>query len=88
MNILKDSAGAVSSKHIKKRGFEVFETAKSNDMGQVIEMPQYQNDEIQIVGGYWNYIVKNRKTGATLWLGWWNSNDEFDETINELLAKI
>ena len=57
-------------------------------MGQVIEMPQYQNDEIQIVGGYWNYIVKNRKTGETIWSGWWNSNDEFDETMNTLLAKI
>lgn len=56
-------------------------------MGQIsYSMPQYQNDKVQILGGYWNYVVKDIKTGEKLWEGWWNSNEEFDATMAELGA--
>lgn len=82
MNIHKDSAGCVTRKHIESRGFEVFET----DNGFDYSIPQYQNDKVQIIGGYWRYIVKEISTGKKLWEGWWNSNDEFDNTMAKLKA--
>lgn len=86
MNITNDEAGYVTNEHIKSRGFEVFDTIEGNDMGQMsYSLDQYQNDKIQILGGYWNYVIKDRETGNKLWEGWWNSNEEFDQTINELL---
>ena len=87
MNIHKDSAGYVTGKHIESRGFKVFDTIEGNDMGQMsYSMPQYQNEKVQILGGYWNYVVKDIKTGQKLWEGWWNSNDEFDTTMAKLGA--
>lgn len=87
MNILKDSAGYVTHKHIESRGFKVFETREINDMGQsTIQMPQYQNDKVKICGGYWSYTVRDTKTGKEIWQGWWNSNEEFDLTMAELGA--
>ena len=87
MNIHEDSAGYVTGKHIESRGFKVFDTIEGNDMGQMsYSMPQYQNDKVQILGGYWNYVVKDIKTGQKLWEGWWNSNEEFDVTMTELGA--
>lgn len=87
MNIHKDSAGYVTGKHIESRGFKVFDTIEGNDMGQMsYSMPQYQNDKVQILGGYWNYVVKDIKTGQKLWEGWWNTNEEFDATMTELGA--
>ena len=86
MNIYKDSAGCVTGEHILSVGFEVFDTIKGNDMGMAYAMPQYQNQNIQIVGGYWSYTIKERSTGKKLWDGWWNSNDEFDKTMAELGA--
>jgi hypothetical protein len=80
MNIRKNSAGFVTKKHILKRGFKVFDIIEGFDYS----MPQYQNDKMQILGGYWNYVVKDIKTGNKLWEGWWNSNDEFDKTISKL----
>ncbi len=85
MNIHNNSAGCVSGKHIESKGFEVFEIFEGNDMGQMsYSMPQYQNDKIQILGGYWNYVIKDRETGNQLFEGWWNSNEEFDNTIDNL----
>ena len=85
MNILKDGAGYVTDEHIKKQGFEVFNTIEGNDMGQMsYSMPQYKNSKYRILGGYWNYIIKDIKTDRKLWEGWWNSNEEFDETIKNL----
>tara|TARA_R110000822_G_scaffold248615_1_gene376224 strand:- start:1 stop:267 length:267 start_codon:yes stop_codon:yes gene_type:complete len=87
MNIHNDNAGYVTRKHIESVGFEVFDTIEGTDMGQMdYSMPQYQNDKVKITGGYWNYIVKDIKTGQKLWEGWWNSNDEFDGTMSELKA--
>lgn len=87
MNIHKDSVGYVTDKHIESRGFKVFDTIEGNDMGQMsYSMTQYQNDKVQILGGYWNYVVKDTKTGQKLWGGWWNSNEEFDATMIELGA--
>lgn len=80
MNILKDSAGCVTHKHIKNKGFNIFDTIEGYDYS----IPQYQNNKFQIVGGYWNWIIKDIKTGQKIWSGWWNSNDEFDKTILEL----
>jgi hypothetical protein len=80
MNVLKDNAGCVTHKHIKKKGFKVFNTIEGYDYS----LPQYENYKFQIVGGYWNWIIKDVKTGQQIWSGWWNSNDEFDKTILEL----
>ena len=85
MNITNDKAGAVSHEHILKRGFKVFETIEGSDMGQMSwSMPQFKNDKIRILGGYWNYVIKPLNSNKTIWEGWWNSNEEFDETINEI----
>jgi hypothetical protein len=85
MNILKDSAGRVNHNHILSKGFEVFDIIKGNDMGQMeYEIPQYSNGKLKIIGGYWNWVIKNEKN-EKLWEGWWNSNEEFNETIKELL---
>jgi len=86
MNIKTDAAGAVKDEHIISKGFKVFDTIKGNDMGQMEwEIPQYTNGKVKIVGGYWNWVVKNME-GQKLWEGWWNSNDEFDATMTELGA--
>lgn len=87
MNILKDAAGFVTHAHILSRGFEVFETIEGCDMGQIhYSMPQFDNGTIKILGGYWNYKIKD-KADNILFDGWWNSNEEFDETINMLMSK-
>ena len=53
-------------------------------MGQMSwEIPQYKNDKCFITGGYWEWIVKDIK-GKVLFIGWWNSNEEFDKTMQEL----
>lgn len=53
-------------------------------MGQLFwSIPQYTNEKCVIIGGYWNWIVKDHK-GNELFSGWWNSNDEFDITMAEL----
>jgi len=84
MNIHKDSAGYVTAKHILSKGFEVFNTIEGNDMGQMIYlMPQYKNANCKILGGYWNYVVKDNDD-ITIWEGWWNSNCEFDKTMSDL----
>ena len=80
MNILKNSAGSVETSHIKKKGFEIFDFIE----GQEYSIPQFKNNKFLIVGGYWNWLVKDIKTGKQLWSGWWNSNDEFDQTLLEL----
>lgn len=85
MNITKDSAGSVSQKHILSKGFKIYKIQEVNDMGQVAyEMPQYEREDgIRITGGYWSYNIEN-KNGDVLFTGWWNSNDEFDETIKHI----
>lgn len=81
MNIRTFNSGSVSEHHILSKGFEIFETIEGNDMGQMsYEIPQYTNGYITINGGYWNYVIKD-KDGVVLFDGWWNSNDEFDETL-------
>jgi hypothetical protein len=84
MNIHKDSAGYVTSKHILSKGFRIFDTIEGNDMGQMsYSMPQYKNDKCEILGGYWNYVIKDNKD-QQVWEGWWNSNAEFDKTLIDL----
>ena len=84
MNIRNDNAGCVSEKHILNCGFTIFDTIKGNDMGQSsFELPQFQNSKCKIIGGYWNYVIKNL-AGETILDGWWNSTDEFDQTIKKL----
>jgi hypothetical protein len=84
MNIHKDSAGCVTENHILGKGFIVFDIIEGNDMGQMsYSMPQYQNNKCKILGGYWNYTVKNNKD-EKVWEGWWNSNEEFDNTMIDL----
>lgn len=81
MNIRNNDAGCVTPEHFKNKGFKVFETIYGNDMGQMnYSMPQYKSDKIKIIGGYWNYSVLDMDNNV-LWQGWWNSNEEFDETI-------
>lgn len=85
MNVHTDKSGSVSQDHIEKSGFEIFATIDGSDMGQMCySLPQFTNGDIQIIGGYWNYIIKDIKTGKKLWEGWWNSNKEFDETIKNI----
>lgn len=84
MNITNNSAGYVSDEHIKSKGFKVFDVIEINDMGQTTySLQQFKNDKFQIIGGYWNYVIKDLN-GNKLWDGWWNSNEEFDETITKL----
>lgn len=82
MNITKDNAGSVTQKHILSCGFYIFKIDEVNDMGQATyEFPQYKRDDgVKITGGYWSYNVEN-KNGDILFSGWWNSNNEFDETM-------
>ena len=83
MNIRKASAGYVTEDHILSYGFHVFDTIKGNDMGQMeYVLPQFQKGEWTIEGGYWNYVV--RKNKEKVWEGWWNTNEEFDATMDEL----
>jgi uncharacterized protein YozE (UPF0346 family) len=90
MNITKDSAGSASQKHILSKGFSIFKIDEVNDMGQATyEFPQYKRDDgVKITGGYWSYNVENAN-GDVLFHGWWNSDKEFDETIEHIdyLAK-
>ena len=84
MNIHTDKAGYATGKHIKKSGFTVFDTITGNDMGQMDwEIPQYENDKCKITGGYWEWCIKDLE-GNEIWRGWWNSNDEFDQTMKIL----
>lgn len=87
MNITNDSAGCVSFKFIQSQGFVEFDTLEINDMGQAhYSMPQFQNDKVKILGGYWRYEVVDIKTNKTLWEGWWNSDEEFLLTMKKLNA--
>lgn len=84
MNILTNEAGTVNEQHIKSKGFKVFDEIIGSDMGQYeYSLPQYRNDKCTITGGYWNWKIKNNND-VVLFSGWWNSNKEFDETINKL----
>lgn len=88
MNITTDKAGSMSSKHILDKGFEMYETIEGCDMGQLYySMPQYKNNKYTITGGYWHYKVKNLKN-EVVWEGWWNSNEEFDQTFKELNSQL
>ena len=85
MNITKDSAGSVSQKHILSKGFGIFKIDECNDMGQATyEFPQYKREDgVKITGGYWSYNIEN-KNGDVLFNGWWNSDEEFDETMSHV----
>jgi len=82
MNITNDSVGHVSQKHILSKGFSIFKIDECNDMGQATyEFPQYKREDgVKITGGYWSYNIEN-KNGDVLFCGWWNSDEEFDETM-------
>lgn len=87
MNIHTNEAGYATKEHILNSGFTIYDTFNGSDMGQItFELPQYTNGVIDIDGGYWNYEIKD-KDGNQLWSGWWNSNDEFDETISVITKK-
>lgn len=86
MNIRQNNAGYVTQKHIESKGFHVFETIEGSGM-ENYTMPQYKNDKIKILGGYWTYYITDMK-GKSLWEGWWNSNEEFDTTIAEIESKL
>lgn len=88
MNIHTDAAGCVTDAHIESRGFKVFNTMEGRDIDSSWSIPQYQNEKVRIVGGYWNWSVIDRVSGKELWSGWWNSNDEFDQTMREIGAII
>lgn len=84
MNIRTNQAGAVSHEHILSKGFEVFETMEGEDMGQMSwSIPQYRNEKCVIVGGYWDWEIRDSNSNK-LFSGWWNSNEEFDITLKEL----
>lgn len=87
MNIHTDAAGAVSDKHILSKGFSVFDVIEVNDIDSSSSLPQYTNEKIKIVGGYWHYVVKDMED-KKLWEGWWNSNEEFDQTVTEIESKL
>jgi chitinase len=87
MNVHTDEAGMVDHEHILSQGFKVFETMKGNDMGQMTwEIPQYErkSDGLKIVGGYWSWQVKDKYGNILIEDIWWNTNEEFDQTMNEL----
>jgi hypothetical protein len=85
MNILKDEAGAVKQEHILSRGFTVYHTEVVYDIDSSCHLPQFTNGEFKITGGYWNYVIKNSQD-EELFSGWWNSNEEFDETLKSIGA--
>lgn len=86
MNIRTNDAGAVSESHIKSRGFSVYKIIEGSDMEQSsFSLPQFTNGELTIKGGYWNYSIY--KDGKSVFDGWWNTNEEFDETLREISAK-
>ena len=79
MNIRKDEAGYVTDDYIKASGFIVTKT----HTGQGYELYDYQKDgKLFLTGGYWTYYLRDRG-GNLLFEGWWNSNEEFDTTIEE-----
>lgn len=83
MNIRNDAAGCVDHEHILNRGFKVFDTIVGNDMGMSWSIPQYKNSKCTIIGGYWHWKIKDN-SGKELFGGWWNSNEEFDRTVEDL----
>lgn len=89
MNIRKDSAGYVTEKHIIESGFKVDKENSFSDMGQMtVTLKDYsKNGQLFLTGGYWTYYIKDGG-GKVLWEGWWNSNEEFDKTINEIEQKM
>jgi len=87
MNIHTNEAGMVEHEHILSHGFEVFATMNGNDMGQMsYEIPQYErkSDGLKIVGGYWKWEVKDGDGNTLIEDIWWNTNEEFDQTLKEL----
>ena len=84
MNIRKDEAGCVTGDYILKTGFKVDKIHECNNGWDSWTLTDYSKDDLLfLTGGYWTYYIKN-KNGKQLWEGWWNSNDEFDETIKQL----
>ena len=89
MNIRTNDSGYVTNEHILKSGFKVDEEHVHSDMGQgSFTLKDFSKDgKLFLTGGYWNYYIKD-KDGNLLFEGWWNSNEEFDNTIRELEKKI
>ncbi len=85
MNIRKDEAGYVTGKYILESGFKIDKENIYSDMGQgSYTLTDYsKNNKLFLTGGYWTYYIKN-KQGDLLFEGWWNSNEEFDNTIIKL----
>jgi hypothetical protein len=83
MNIRTNEAGCVTNEH------KVDEENTYSDMGESsYTLTDYsKDDKLFLTGGFWTYYIKDKK-GKTLFEGWWNSNDEFDETIRKLEAQL
>lgn len=76
----------VKIEHILSKGFEIYDTIVGDDMGQMsYELPQFKNDKYFIKGGYWNYVITDLE-GKELFSGWWETNEEFDRTLEEIAA--
>lgn len=87
MNIKKDSAGTVSHEHILSKGFWVYDYMRGNDQGQMEwEIPQYTNGKYFIQNGYWTWNILDAHEKEIMRI-WWNSNEEFDKTFEELDVK-
>jgi hypothetical protein len=89
MNIKTDKAGVVSHEHIISKGFTVFETTEGSGMcGESWSIPQYTNGKIYIMGGYWTWYIRKTPQGDDLFDGWWNTNEEFDNTLEQINAQL
>lgn len=87
MNNRTNQAGSVDHEHILSHGFEVYKVIKGNDMGQMTyEMPQYKrkSDGLKITDGYWGYDIEDKDGNILVEYIWWNSNEEFDQTMKEI----
>ena len=88
MNITKHGAGCATSDHILNSGFTIYSETTHQDIDSTFTLTEYiKPGKFLLTGGYWTWYIKD-VNGNTIWQGWWNSNEEFDQTIKELENKI
>lgn len=84
MNIRTNEAGSISHQDILNQGFSVAKIKEFSDMGQsTVTLTDYYKGNVLLTGGYWNWSLQ--KDGKEIFSGWWNSNEEFIQTLKDLI---
>ena len=85
MNIRTYNSGSISKENILNHGFRIDKTKDYPAIGEskYILIDYSKGNNLFLTGGYWNWYLKD-KNGKLLFRGWWNTVEEFENTLKEL----